>query len=311
VNFGTVFNAGLLAATISLMTPILLTALGALSSERAGVLNIGTEGMMLNGAFSAMAVAVTTHNPWAGILAALVVGGLSGLILALWTVTFLANQVVVGIVINLTASGLTSFLYQAYYPQTGGTLIRTPAFGNWSIPLLDRLPAVGPVFVQNPLVFMAFALVLVLTYVLFHTSPGLVIRAVGESARTADTAGINVYLVRYTMACFGGALAGLGGSYLSLVEAHAFQPDMTDGRGYIALAVVMLGKWHPVKALAGAVLFGAADALQFRVQGLSLPIPPLSLTLLPYVVTLLVLIGVVGKVVAPAEDGQAYVKEEA
>ena len=295
---------------ISLATPILLVALGAVISERSGVLNIGTEGMMLSGAFGAMAISVEAGNGWIGVLGGLATGATCGLVLAVWSVTFIANQIIVGIVINLVALGATTFLFEHYFPQTGGAVLRTPGIGNWSVPLLDRLPHVGVIFVQSPLVWIAFLLVPVIGFVLFRTPAGLVVRAVGEGARAADTAGINVRLVRYIATVIGGALAGLGGSYLSLVEARAFQPDMTGGRGFIALAVVMLGRWRASGAVAAALLFGAADALQFRAQGVLGSIPPLTWTLLPYVLTLIVLVGLVGKLSPPAEDGRSYVKEE-
>ena len=305
-----VFNLSLLTATLGSATPLVFVALGALISERSGVMNIGTEGMMLIGAFTGMAVAVITHSAWAGVAGAIIGGALGGFVLAVWAVTLATDQIVVGIVINLISSGITTFLYQVFFPQTGGDLLRTPPFGTWSVPLLANLPGVGQIVVANPLVYVAFVLVVVVSVFLFRTPPGLVLRAVGESARSADVAGINILQVRYAATIVGGALAGLGGSYLSLVAAHAFQPNMTAGRGFIALAAVIFGRWRPGGALIACLLFGAADAFQFRVQGLGLGIPPLSFTLLPYLVTLAALIGIVGKVIAPAEDGKPYIKEE-
>jgi simple sugar transport system permease protein len=212
-------------------------------------------------------------------------------------------------VINLIAVGATAFLLQRFFPQTDGSVLRTPPLDEWSVPLLERLPKVGPLFVQSPLVFIAVALVVAIAIVLWHTPAGLALRAVGEGARAADTAGINVALVRYVATIVGGALAGLGGACLSLVETQTFQPNMTAGRGFIALAVVMLGRWRPGGALAAALLFGAADALQFRAQGLLSEVPPLTWTMLPYLLTLVVLVVLVGRLRPPAEDGIPYVKE--
>ena len=266
--------------------------------------------MMLCGAFGAMAIAVEAGNGWAGVAGGLATGALCGFVLAVWAVTFVANQIIVGITINLVAVGATTFLFEHFFPQTSGAVQRTPDIGTWSIPLLDRLPRIGSIFVQSPLVWIAFLLVPLIGLFLFRTPAGLALRAVGEGARAADTAGINVQLVRFMAAVVGGALAGLGGSYLSLVEAHAFQPNMTAGRGFIALAVVMLGRWRASGAFIAALIFGAADALQFRAQGVLGSVPPLTWTLLPYVLTLIALVGVVGRLSPPAEDGRAYVKEE-
>jgi ABC-type uncharacterized transport system permease subunit len=306
---GALFDISFIAAAISLTTPILLVALGAVVSERAGVLNVGTEGMMLAGAFMAMVFAVQFGNAWAGVVGSLVIGTFSGLLLAFFAVTLAANQIVVGLALNFLALGGTTFFFQHYYPEQGGTILRTGDFHEWALPLLHRIPKIGSIFVQSPLVFLAFGLVPILGFILFRTAPGLVLRSVGENANAADTAGIPVLKVRYVAAIIGGALAGLGGGYLALVEAHAFQPNMSAGRGFMALAVVIVGRWRPGRALMAALVFGIANALVFRAQGLVPEIPPLTWTLLPYVLTLLVLIGLVGKVVAPADDGRPYVKE--
>ncbi len=307
-GFG-VLDASFLQLAIGAATPILFVALGEVIAERSGVMNISTEGIMLNGALAGMAVGVFTGNPWMGILAAVLTGCATSLVLAIWAISFGANQVVVGIVINLIASGATTLVYQVVFPQAGGHLIRTPPFAPVEVPaaLGTTLQAV---LTQNVLVYAAFVAALILTYLLFRTPLGLLLRAVGESAAAADTAGIDVVRVRYLATMFGGAMAGLGGAYLSLVDVHAFQPNMTAGRGFIGLAVVIVGKWHPIGALGLCLLFGAAESVAYRAQGLGLPVPPLVLTLLPYILTLIVLAGTVGRVVEPRELTKPYIREQ-
>lgn len=304
------FDIALVASAIGLATPILLGALGGILSERAGVINIGIEGMMLSGAFAAFAITHETGSPWLGVLGSSVVGAFGGLILAIWSVTLLTNQIVVGLTLNLIAAGLTTFLYDYLYADQPGGVIRTPAFSEWAIPGLDRLPGIGTLFVQSPVVIIAFTAAPVLSLFLFRSAPGLAIRAVGERARAADSAGINVRLIRYVATMAGGAFAGVGGSYLSLVDANTFRPNMTAGRGYIALAVVLVAAWRPNWAIPAALVFGGATAFQFRAQETLGGVPSLTWTLLPYIVTLIVLIALGRRLVAPGDDGRPYIKEQ-
>ncbi len=303
------FDADLLAATVRLATPLLFVALGAVLCERAGVLNIGVEGIMLAGAFAAALGAVARPSAWAGVQAAMLAGLLSGLAIAWLAVTVKADQVVIGITFNVFALGLTSFLYTVYFYRPDASIVRTAPFARWDLPGLSRLPGVGVIlFRQEPLVDIALALLLALYLFLYWTAPGLAVRATGEHARAADTVGINVPLVRHLATMAGSVLAALGGAYLVLAEVRTFQPNMTAGRGFIGLAAVVFGKWHPFGAFLATLLFAAAEALQFRLQGTGWVSPALMSTL-PYVLTILALAGFVGRALPPAEDGVPYIKE--
>jgi simple sugar transport system permease protein len=305
----TLFDADLLAATVRLGTPLLFVALGALLCERSGVLNIAVEGIMLAGAFAAALGAVARPSPWAGVGAAVATGILSGLAVAWMAVTVKAQQVVIGITFNVFSLGLTSFLHTVYFFRADASLVRTAGFQRWHIPFLGEIPGIGKVlFQQEPLVYVALLLLVLVYLFLYGTAPGLALRATGEHARAADTVGINVSAVRYAATIAGSALAALGGAYLVLAEVRTFQPNMTAGRGFIGLAAVVFGKWHPVGAFLATLLFASAEALQFRLQGTGWLSPSLMSTL-PYVLTILALAGFVGRAHPPAEDGLPYIKE--
>jgi simple sugar transport system permease protein len=308
-SFSTVIDISFFQLAITAATPILFVALGETVAERSGVMNISTEGMMLSGALAGMAVSVETGSVILGILAALGVGCITALVLAIWSVSFRANQIVVGIVINLIAAGATTLIYQIVFPQSGGAVVRTPSFGRVNIP---GVPDSGPASLlqQNILVYVAIALVPLLAYFIFRTPAGLLLRSTGEKALAADTAGVQVFRIRYVAVLFGGAMAALGGAYLSLVETHAFQPDMTAGRGFIGLAVVMVAKWNPWGALGLCLLFGGAESFEYRAQGLSLGVPPLLFTLLPYILTLVVLVVTSGRVAEPRDLTKPYLREQ-
>lgn len=308
----TLFSIDWAASAIRLASPLFLVALGALICERAGVLNIATEGIMLGGAFGSVAGTVATGgNLWLGLVIGAVAGCLIAAIMASLTVLVKADQVVAGIAINIFILGATSLGYSLFLnTRAGGNLSNTESFAFWAVPWLSSLPVLGPLFVYQPTVYIALFLAPISLYVLFRTRVGLTLRSVGENASAADTLGIDVTKIRFCAVLISGILGGLGGASLALAEVHGFLPNMTSGRGYIALAVVIVGKWQPLGALAAAVLFGAAEALQYRVQGLGLPISRQVPNMIPYVLTLLALLGIVGRSRPPAEDGKPYIKGE-
>ncbi|MBW3621792.1 MAG: ABC transporter permease [Armatimonadetes bacterium] len=298
-----------LDATIKLSVPLLFAALGETVTERSGVLNIGVEGVMLTSAFFGFWVALATGNTSLGIAAG-VGSALAMTLLFGWlTVKIPADQIVVGMGINLLAVGLTGALYRILFGETGSALTVTtlpPA----PLPLLSDLPLIGPVFFrQNLLVYLSFACVPALAFLFYRTGAGLSLRAVGEDPKAADTAGVPVHRVRLAAVLAGGGLAGLGGAFLSLAHAHTFTEGMTAGRGFIALAIVILGRWSPWGALGASLLFGAASALQFTLQSQGFQAPYPFFLALPYVVTLAVLMGVRGTARAPAALARPYERE--
>jgi general nucleoside transport system permease protein len=302
------FWIGLLTAAVRLATPILLASLGEIIAERAGVLNVGLEGMMLVGAFAGFVAAQGSGSPWAGIVAGLFGGCLLGLLFAFFTVALAVDQIVCGITINLLALGLTGYLHRVIYGLTSA-MPKAPSIAQWNIPGLSELPFVGPVlFQQNGLVYLAIVLVLVCWFALFRTTFGLKLRAVGEYPNAADSVGINVFHIRYAAMAACGGLAGLGGAFLSIGQLNMFVEGMTGGRGFIALAVVIFARWNPIGALLAAVLFGAAEALQFRLQVLTVEIPFQFLAMLPYLLTIAVLV-TMRRSVQPAALARPFIKE--
>jgi general nucleoside transport system permease protein len=302
------FFSDYLTASLRLSVPIAFAALGGLLSERSGVLNIGLEGMLLSGAFVSAAVAFSTGSVWAGMLAALVVGGLVGLLHAFLSVSLRVDQLVSGLAINLVAAGMTSFLSRLVFSSE--SVQKLPGVGTIAIPVLKDIPVLGSLlFNQDPLVYLLILLVPLLTYGLFHTSLGLTLRAVGEYPRAADTAGVKVALVRYVSVMLSGVLSGLGGAYLALVHVKFFAEEMSAGKGFIALAALIFGRWHPVSTLLACLLFAATEALQLRVQALGQNIPYQFLLMLPYVIALFALVGLAGQSTPPTALGIPYVKE--
>jgi ABC-type uncharacterized transport system permease subunit len=302
-------DAGLLTAilqsTVAMATPLLLAALGELLAERAGIINVGLEGILLMGAFAAMAATDISDAPLLGIVAA----GLAGLVLAALfayvVVVQRANQVVAGIALNLLALGLSGVAYRALFGVTGAALT-VRGIPRLPIPLLSSLPVLGPAFfVQSALGYVALALVPLLAFGLYATIPGLTLRMVGENPQAAAAQGVAVERtqIRAVLAC--GVLAAMGGAYLVVAYAHTFVEGMSAGRGFIALAIVIFGRWSPLGILGAALLFGFATALQFHVQALGLPIPYQFPLMMPYVLTLLVLAGYAGGRRAPAALGAA------
>jgi ABC-type uncharacterized transport system permease subunit len=304
-----VFTVALLISAIHLATPLIFPAMGGLLSERSGVINIALEGMMLLGAFTAVAATWWTHQPAVGVVAALAVGAALGLVHAFLSVTLRADQIVSATAINLVAAGLTAALIPALWGEPGvsPSVHRINAI---HIPILRGLPGVGRLFSQLTLLdYAALALPALIYVVLFRTPYGLRLRACGESPPAAASVGVNVIRTRYVAVVLSGILAALGGVYLSLAEIGLFQASMTQGRGFIALAALIFGKWRPYPVLAACVMFGFADALQFRLQVIGLHLPHELLIALPYLLALVALATFVGRASAPAAIGQAYVKE--
>ncbi len=302
------FFTDYLNASLRLSVPLAFAALGGLFSERSGVLNIGLEGMLLSGAFASATEAFFTGNVWLGILSAIVVGGLVGLLHAYLCVTLRVDQLVSGLAINLTAAGLTSFGSRVLF--NSGQAQQLPGIQIIGIPGFKNIPIIGNLFFnQDPLIYLLFLLIPLSTYVLFRTSLGLSLRAVGEYPRAADTAGVSVSRVRYVAVTLSGCLAGLGGAYLTLVHVKFFVEDISAGKGFIALAALIFGRWHPVSTALACLLFGATEALQLRIQAFNLNIPYQFLVMLPYVIALLALVGLAGKSTPPAALGVPYIPE--
>jgi ABC-type uncharacterized transport system permease subunit len=299
-------SSDLWAATLQFTALLLLPALGGVISERSGVINIAMEGMMLVGAYAGVMGAKATHSVVGGVLIAIIAGSLLALVHAIVSVNFKADQIISGIAINLAALGLTNYLLPL---QTGGQGV--PSLGNnlrllnISLGPISSIPFIGPVFFQQNIVFYIAALILLgIHFLLFHTNAGLRIRAVGEHPQAADTAGVNVQLVRYMCVIGSGALSGLAGAFLSMGIAGIFNSDMTAGAGFIALAAMIFGKYTPFGTAGACFIFGLGEALSVRMQDTG--ISPNLLSTLPYIITLIALVGLVGRTVAPAADGIPY-----
>jgi general nucleoside transport system permease protein len=300
-------NAPVLAATLRMATPLIFTAMGGIFSERSGIINIGLEGMMLTGAFMGMLVTFSTGNPWIGLFGALLSGGAMGLIHAVASVRYKVDQVVSGTAINIFAVGFTVFMLRIVF-DVAGTSPAVSGIRTVSLPLVRRIPVIGEIIGnQNPMVYMALLLVVLVHIFLFRTVWGLRLRAVGEHPKAADTVGINVFLTRYLAVVTSGALAGLGGAYLSIAHLSRFGDGMTAGRGFIALAAMIFGKWTPFGALGASLLFGFADAVQMRLQEVG--IPRHFVQMIPYILTMIALAGFIGRATPPASLGKPYVKE--
>jgi simple sugar transport system permease protein len=295
----------LLASTITMAVPLLLAALGELIAERAGVLNIGLEGMLLSGAFAALVVALLSGSTALGFACALLVGAAFGLVLGVVVAHWNANQVVAGTALNLLAAGLTGVAYRAVFGVTGAALT-IPGAPTLRVPGLAALPVIGTLFDQTLLGYAAFAAVPAVGWGLTRTLAGLRLRMVGENPWAAETQGVAVRRVRIVAVVLCGTLAAAGGAYLSLAYANTFVEGMSAGRGFIALAIVIVGRRHPLGVLLAALCFGFATALQFHFQALGLAVPFQFFLVLPYVLTLVVLAGRVGRATAPAALGQPY-----
>ncbi len=289
-----------LASGVRLGIPLALAALGETISERAGVLNIGLEGAIICGALGGVLGALATGSPAFGILAGVMAGVAVTAVFAAFVLWLNADQIITGTAITLGGLGFTAAVYRAQFGATGAEL-SLPALGTWTIPGLSSIPLIGPaLFAQKPTAYLAFILGPLLAWFLFRTSAGLQLRAVGEDPDAAAAAGVRVQWVRLWATLFGGALAGLAGAHLSVALTPTFSEGMSAGRGFIAIAVVVLGRWHPVWVVAAALFFGAASALQSLLQTLGFDIGYQLFLAVPYVLTLLALGGFLGRSRAPA-----------
>ena len=306
---GTVPVAGLLAGSLGLAVPLIYGALAGVIGERAGVVNIAIEGQLLSGAFTAALVASLTGQPILGLLAAAVAGMLVAFVLAAFAIKYLVDQVIVGVVLNVLVAGLTSFLFSQVLQPNAATLNTPPRFDRIPIPLLSEIPVLGPVlFRQTIIVYLMYVAVALVWVGMFKTRWGLRLRAVGEHPQAADTVGIKVNATRFWNVILAGAIAGIGGTVFTIGNGIAFNKEMTAGAGFIALAAVIFGQWDPIKATLAALLFGFASSLQNTLSVIGSPVPSEFMLMLPYLVTIFVVAGVVGKSRAPAADGVAYVK---
>ncbi len=299
-----VVTTAVLASTIRQSTPLILGALCGLIGERSGVVNIGIEGQMLMAAFVAFLANVYIGNLWVATLIGALTGAAMGLLLAFMAVTLRMDQIIGGTVINILAIGLTGYFYVAGLTTQG-------KFQPIVLGALADIPLIGPIFFRNgPITYLAIILVFVMHYFLFYTRWGLRTRAVGEHPSAADTVGVNVYKIRYLNVILGGALAGLAGAFLTLEGVGTFERLMTNGRGFLALAIMIFGKWTPLGSWGAALLFGFTYALQTQLQFSGVDLPPQFIGSMPYILTILVLAGFVGRSRAPAASGKPYVKGE-
>ena len=289
--------------------PLVFGALAGVIGERAGVVNVAIEGQFLLGAFTATILGSLTHNPFVGLIGAMFGGILISLVLGAFAIKYLVDQVIVGVVLNVFASGLTGFLYQGVLAPNAQTLNSPTRFSLIKIPILGDIPVIGPaLFNQTFLVYLMYVVVALVAWAMYRTRWGLRVRAVGEHPHAADTVGIKVNPTRFWNLQLAGAIAGIGGAYFTLVSVPQFTKDMTAGLGFIALAAVIFGRWDPVRAALAALLFGFATNLQNLLTVLRTPIPGEFMLMLPYVVTILAVVGFVGQIKAPAADGKPYIK---
>ncbi len=312
-----------LSATMRVSTPLILAAMAGVFSERAGVVDISLEGKLLGGAFAAASVAAVTGSAWLGLGAAILTGLFLSLIHGFATITHKGDQVVSGVAINIMVSGLTVVLGMAWFHQSGQTpnLPNTARFMPIELPgaeAIGSIPYLGDIYAKlisghDLLVYVAFLSVAVTWWVLFKTRFGLRLRAVGENPQAVDTAGISVSWLRYRAVLIAGILTGIGGTYMAIAQNASFIRDMSAGQGYIALAAMIFGKWKPIPAMFAALMFGFLDALSIRLQGVEIAgfgqIPVQAITVLPYVLTVIILATFAGRAVAPKADGIPYVKE--
>jgi simple sugar transport system permease protein len=306
---GVVPSAFILGQAIALAVPIILGALGGVMSERVGVVNIAIEGQLLTGAFMASVVGSLTHNLWIGLLVAMLTSALLSMALASLAVKYLVDQIIIGVLINALVIGITNFLYSEWLAGSGDTANFPGTFPIVKIPLLSEIPVIGPaLFETRATVYLTFLLVPLVWFLLFRTKLGLRARSVGEHPMAADTVGINVARTRFWWVTSGGAIAGLGGAALTIGNVGAFGREMSGGLGFIALAVVILGRWQPFYVAASALLFGFAIILRIWANQVSPGIPTDFITMIPYLVTLVAVAGFAGKVRAPAASGQPYIK---
>jgi len=297
------------ALSILAALPLVFGSLAGVLCERSGVINVAIEGQFLTGAFLRALVGTITGSPWIGLIAAIAGGVIIASLLAVLAIKYLVDQVVLGVLLNLLALGVTSFLYSQLMQRDSASYNTPPLLPKWTVPGLSGIPVLGPaLFTGNILLYLAIALVIGVHVALFHTRWGLRTRAVGEHPTAADTVGINVLRVRYRNVLIGGAVAGLGGAYFTIGNTGSFSKGMTVGTGFIALAALIFGRWSPVGAMLAALLFGFTTQIANFLGVIVSPIPSQFLGMLPYAATILAVAGFVGRVRAPGADGKPYVK---
>lgn len=304
------FLTSFLAATVRMATPIALAGLGETISERAGISNIGVEAIMLSGSYFSFVTMFHTQSLWFSLLAAMAGGIAASMLHALLSIRCKADQTIAGLALNFLFLGLTSFLFLMQFGKTT-TLPSIAILKRMRVPILSRIPLLGEaLFNQDLFVYVLLFSILLLLVVFYKTEWGVILKAVGENPRAADTAGLHVEKVRYSAACANGILGGLGGAYLSLAKLGFFQENLTSGKGYIALVAVILGRRNPLGVFVAALVIGAAEALQIRLQTMGSTIPSQVFTMLPYVVTILVLFLSIGKRSEPSALGVAYERDK-
>ncbi|MFC6154391.1 ABC transporter permease [Nocardioides yefusunii] len=300
---------GLFSGTVLLAVPLVFGALGGVLGERVGVVNIAIDGQLLAGAFAGAVLGSLVGSAWAGVVGAALAGALVGLLLGIFAISYYVEQVIVGVVLNVLIIGFTSFMFGQVLSDNPELLNTPPRLSPVAIPVLSQIPVIGPVlFKQSPLVYLLYVAVAVVTFALYRTKWGLRVRAVGEHPKAADTVGIKVVATRYKTVILAGAIAGAGGAFYSMVAVQGFNREMTGGAGYIALAAVIFGKWHPIKATLAALLFGFASNLQGTLSAIGAPVPSEFMLMAPYVVTILAVAGFVGHSRGPAAAGVPYKK---
>jgi simple sugar transport system permease protein len=301
---------GMMNTSVVRATPIALAALCGVISERAAVINIGLEGIMLMSAMTSVMIATLLHNLYAGLVAGMLTGMIIAGLHAILVIYFKVDQIISGVAVNIVGTGASSFISNRYMQIYTDQINNSGIFPNIPIPLLAKIPILGPVvFENNVIVYIMLILVAVTFVVLFYTRWGLRTRAVGEHPKAADTLGVRVYMTRYVNVILGGLVAGIGGAYFTIGSVGRFDKMMTAGKGFIGLAAMIFGNWNPVGALGSSMIFGFADSLQVKMQILNIPVPTEFLQMAPYLVTIIVLAGLVGKVHTPAADGSPYEKQ--
>ncbi|MEC5181345.1 ABC transporter permease [Arthrobacter sp. CG_A4] len=301
--------AGLIAGSVTLAVPLVFGSLSGVLCERVGVVNIAIEGQLLGGAFTAAIVATLTKSPFLGLIAAAIAGAAVSMVLALFSIKYVVNQIIVGVVLNVLVSGVTGFLFSTVMQADKAQFNSPGRLPIIDIPVLSSIPVLGPIlFKQSVVGYLMYIAVIVVWVGLFKTKWGLRVRAVGEHPQAADTMGIKVNATRFWNVTLGGAIAGIGGSFFTLVAIDSFTKEISGGRGFIALAALIFGRWNPIGAFFAALLFGFADNLQSIVTIIGTPVPSQFMAMLPYLVTVLAVAGLVGRSRPPAASGIPYVK---
>jgi simple sugar transport system permease protein len=299
----------LLQGSLALAVPLIFGSLAGVLSERVGVVNIAIEGQLLAGAFVSALIASLSANMYLGLIGAIIAGALVSWVLAVFSIKYIVDQIIVGVVLNVLVVGLTNFLFSTLMVSNLTVFNQPPRFEKILIPLLGQIPVLGPVlFNQTLIVYLMYLSVAGIWFALFKTRWGLRLRAVGEYPKAADTVGIKVFRTRYISVIIGGAFAGLGGAFFTLGQVGSFGKEMTNGAGYIALAALIFGRWNPIYAAFAGLLFGFAQNLQYGLAIIGSPVPSEFLLMLPYALTVIAVAGLVGKVTGPAASGKAYIK---